>query len=263
MFFYASKLLWFFMQPSVLIALAIIGGALLTRRQGAARIGWRLFAGGVAGLVLCGLTPFSLVLVSVLETRFARPDPASVGSVAGIIILGGGGNAAVPERLELANLNDAAERFTEAAALAHRLKGVRVVFSGGNGALVESGPPESDMARRLLAALGVEEQRITLEAGSRTTYENAQFTRALIAPRPGERWLLVTSAWHMPRSVGCFRKAGFEVEAWPVDYRAARLLEFDLNFVEGLRRTDMAFKEYVGLLAYYVSGRTSALFPGP
>lgn len=263
MFFYASKILWFCLQPSVLILAAIIGGALLTRRAQFARAGRRLFAGGLASLVLFGLTPVSLLLVAHLERRFARPDLASGPPVAGIIILGGAGNADVPERIELANLNEAGERYVEAVALARRLGAARVVFTGGAGNLIGTYPPESDLARRLLLALGIEDRRIVIEGTSRTTYENAVFTRDLVRPQPQERWLLVTSAWHMPRSIGAFRKAGFAVEPWPVDYRAARVLEPDLNVLEGLRRTDMVSKEYVGLIAYYLTGRSSALFPAP
>lgn len=262
MFFYLSKVIWYFLQPSVLIVLAIIAGALLMRCARTQRMGWRLFVGGVAALVVFGLSPISYVLTSLLETRFVRPDLGSGPPVAGIIILGGGGFSAVPERLELANLNDAAERYTEGAALAHKLKSARVVFSGGSGGLIEGGASESTLARRLLVALGVEEQRLQLETASRTTFENAQLTKALVSPQPGSRWLLVTSAWHMPRAVGCFRKVGFEVEAWPVDYRAPKI-EVEYVFLDGLRRTDMVFKEFAGLVAYYLTGRTNALLPAP
>ncbi len=165
--------------------------------------------------------------------------------------------------IELASLNEAAERMTEGAALALRLRSVPVVFTGGNGNLIVNTPPEAEAARRLLLALGIAEPRIILESQSRTTSENAQFTKAILNPKRGDRWLLVTSAWQMPRSMGCFRNAGFDVVAWPVDYRASGPFAPDLNFLEGLRRTDYIVREYVCLLACYLGGRTSALLPGP
>ena len=118
---------------------------------------------------------------------------------------------------------------------------------------------------RLLEALGVAKERITLESRSRDTYENAVFTKRLVNPGAGERWLLITTAWHMPRAMGCFRQAGFAVEPWPVDYRTSGRVELWLNtgIPEGLRQMDFIMREYAGLAMYYLTGRTGALLPGP
>jgi uncharacterized SAM-binding protein YcdF (DUF218 family) len=104
-----------------------------------------------------------------------------------------------------------------------------------------------------------------MERLSRNTEENATLSKALAGPKPGERWLLVTSAYHMPRSVGLFRRAGFAVEPYPVDWRTSRenlLTPFNLAG-EGLERTDLAIREWMGLAAYRISGKTSELLPGP
>jgi uncharacterized SAM-binding protein YcdF (DUF218 family) len=181
-------------------------------------------------------------------------------------VLGGGEDGHADGSPQLAALNEAAERYTEAVALARRLPEARLVFSGGSGALLDASTPEAEAAARLFEALGIPKERITLERASRDTYENALFTARILKPRPGERWLLVTSAWHMPRAMGCFRSAGFTVEAWPVDYRTpGRLqpLRFHTSIPEGLRRIDFIMKEYVGLAIYYVTGRTRELLPAP
>ena len=105
-----------------------------------------------------------------------------------------------------------------------------------------------------------------MERRSRNTQENAEFSKALAAPKTGERWLLVTSAYHMPRSVGLFRKAGFAVEPYPVDWRlrgAIDLLTFSIVATEGLGRVDTGVREWIGLVAYWVTGKTSEFFPGP
>src|SRR5436189_176106 len=119
------------------------------------------------------------------------------------------------------------------------------------------------LAARLFESFGIAKERIILEGKSRDTEENARFTKELLQPKPGERWLLVTSAHHMPRSVGVFRAAGFPVEALPVDYRtrgAADILRPFSTLGDGLRRTDTAMREWVGLAIYRMVGRTEALF---
>ncbi len=163
-------------------------------------------------------------------------------------------------------LNEAAERMTVIAELARRFPNARIVFTGGSGRIIYDGVTEASLAARLFESFGIAKERIVLEDKSRDTDENARFTKELLDPKPGERWLLVTSAHHMPRSVGVFRAAGFPVEAYPVDFRtrgAVDLLRPFSNVGDGLRRTDTAAREWVGLVAYRLTGRTDALFPAP
>jgi uncharacterized SAM-binding protein YcdF (DUF218 family) len=264
-FFLLAKVLWFLLQPSSLMVGAVAAGAALapTRR---CRLGRRLLRGGAIALLVCGLTPVGDVLIRPLESRFPRPALTPQTPIAGIIVLGGGEDGHADGSPQLAALNEAAERYTEAVALARRLPEARLVFSGGSGALLEASAPEAETAARLFEALGVPRERITLERASRDTYENALFTARILKPKAGEHWLLVTSAWHMPRAMGCFRRAGFTVEAWPVDYRTpGRLqpLRFHTSVPEGLRRIDFVVREYAGLVIYYLTGRTRELLPGP
>jgi uncharacterized SAM-binding protein YcdF (DUF218 family) len=264
-FYVLSKVLWFLLQPSSLMAGAIVAGAALILTTWA-RLGRNLLLTGASALLVCGLLPVSDLLIAPLENRFPRAElERDTRPPAGVIILGGAEDARATPPRELAGLNEAAERYTEAVALARRYPQARIVFSGGSGALLSTELPEAVSAGRLLVALGVPRERITLEDRSRSTHENAAFTaRMLGAPLDG-RWLLITSAWHMPRAVGCFRGVGLNVEAWPVDYRTSGRIEarFNSAIPEGLRRLDFAMKEYIGLLAYYVTGRTAALFPAP
>jgi uncharacterized SAM-binding protein YcdF (DUF218 family) len=118
----------------------------------------------------------------------------------------------------------------------------------------------------MLLSMGIEPSRLTIEDRSRDTFENAAFTKTLVHPNPAERWLLVTSAWHMPRAMGVFRKAGFPVEPWPVDYRTSGWIDtthFFASPADGLRQLEQTLKEYTGLIAYWLRGRSSALFPAP
>ena len=263
MFFYIAKIVWFIVQPSALM-LAALGLALwsLARSRLRATRGW-LLAGLAIGLA--GISPLPNLLVLPLEQRFERADLAT-RPVTGIVVLGGGEDAEVALARHAHGLNEAGERISEAVALARALPQARVVFSGGPGRLLPGGAREGDAVRRMLVSMGVEPARLTIEDRSRDTWENAVFTRELVKPATGERWLLVTSAWHMPRSMGVFRKAGFPVEPWPVDYRTAGMAaatQFFTSPADGLRRLEMVVKEYTGLAVYRLNGRSSALFPAP
>ncbi len=264
MFFVLAKILGFFALPSNLtIAMGVLGVALVPTRY--ARIGTRLMAASVVLLAVLGLSPLGNALILPLENRF----PAWQGqgrSPDGIVVLGGAFDTLVgPARNEV-SLNEAAERVTAVAELARRFPEARIVFSGGSGRLVYRGTTEATLATRLFDSFGIPRNRFAGEDQSRDTYENAQFSKEIARPQPTERWLLVTSAHHMPRAVGVFRRAGFRVEAYPVDWRTRGrsdlLRPFD-SLGGGLRRVDTAVHEYVGLLIYWLSGRTGELFPGP
>lgn len=266
MFFYLSKILWFLLQPSSLIALLIAGGLAMMKTT-RARLARRLIGSGVAALVILGLSPLGGALILPLEERFPRPDVSQPGTkVDGIIVLGGAEDQRVGRKRGVMSFNEAGERMMEAAGLARQFPQARIVISGGSANMLDETPPEAEATAKFFAEFGIPPERLIVEARSRNTHENAVFTSALVKPAAGEHWLLVTSAFHMPRAMGCFRKAGFAVEAFPVDYRTSGLGEVLQPFSsipEGLRRVDFVLKEYVGLLTYYVSGRTDALFPSP
>jgi uncharacterized SAM-binding protein YcdF (DUF218 family) len=264
MFFFLAKILGFFALPSnVLIVLGLVGVALAALRGG--RAGGRLIVASLIFLAILGLSPLANALMLPLEQRFP-PWDASRGAPAGIIVLGGAFDTIVSATREDIPLTDAAERMTASAALARKYPQARLIFTGGTGTLVYDGPTEGELARRFYESLGIPADRITIEEASRDTAENAVLTKPLANPKPGERWLLVTSAYHMPRSIGAFRRVGFAVEAYPVDYRTRGIEDLARPFPslgEGLRRGDTAMREWIGLLMYRLAGRTSELFPGP
>ena len=263
MFFYLSKLFWILVQPlnliGILVLLGIVLGLLRLRRLGL------LFSfAGLAVLALGAWTSLGALLLHPLEDRFSRPDPAPT-QVAGIVVLGGGFEGAVNLARGGYELNASGDRFVEAAVLARRYPSARVVVTGGTGSLVLEGEGDADTAPRLLEALGVARERLVLENRSRNTHENALFTRELVVPQPGETWLLVTSAFHMPRSVGLFRKAGFDVVPWPSDYQTSGTETFGLaedNVMDSLRNLSLAIREWIGLLAYRLTGRIDEILPG-
>jgi uncharacterized SAM-binding protein YcdF (DUF218 family) len=264
MFFTLSKVLGFFAIPSNLVVGLGLFGVLLTV-IGFARFGRWLTVASVVALALMGLSPLGNALIIPLEQRFPVWDAAR-GAPDGIVILGGAITPDVSKARDQVALNEAAERLTAMADLARHYPQARIVYSGGTGALVFRDGDEAAFAVRQLESFGIDRSRIIPEGRSRNTVENARFSKSLANPKPGERWLLITSAYHMPRAIGVFRKAGFPVEAYPVDWRtrgpADILRPFD-TMGAGLRRTDTAVREWVGLLVYWVSGRSAQLFPGP
>lgn len=252
MFFFLSKVLFVLARPSnALILLALLGLALSLRR--ASRTGPALVAFAVVAMAAIGWGGLGRPILEPIETQFPA-EPVLAGPPTGIIVLGGPTDAA-------------GHRLVAAASLARAYPQARVIFTGGSGLLVsDGGPSEAAEAGPKLMAMGVQPARLTLEGRSRNTPENAAFTYDLVQPKPGERWLIVTSAFHMPRAIGVFRTAGWSgLIAWPVDFRAeAAGFRYDqASIADGLATVDLAVREWIGLIAYRALGYTDALLPGP
>jgi uncharacterized SAM-binding protein YcdF (DUF218 family) len=264
MFFILSKVLGFFALPSnLLITIGLVGLVLLLTRS--RRLASWLVVTSLVLLALFGLSPLGNLLMLPLEERFP-PWDASHGAPDGVIVLGGVIAEDVSAARGAVALNESAERVTVAAELARRYPKLRIIFSGGTNALLFDKGAEAGFAVRQLEDLGVARERIVAEEQSRNTVENAVFSRLIANPQPGQRWLLLTSAFHMPRAIAVFRAAGFPVEAYPVDWRTTGPMDLVRPYPsvsEGLRRTDVAVREWIGLLLYRLTGKTAELFPGP
>jgi uncharacterized SAM-binding protein YcdF (DUF218 family) len=263
MFFVLSKTAALLLVPSnLLLLVGFLGLVLLLARR--RRLGRILCVTSLALFVAIAVLPVGAAMNFVLENRFPAWDPAR-GAPDGIVVLGGAINARLSRSRGAVVLSDAAERLTVMAKLARDYPAAKIVFSSGDASLRGDGPAEADFVLPLLDALGVPRGRVLLENKARNTAENAIFTKALVDPKPGERWLLVTSAQHMPRAVGAFRHAGFPVEAYPVDWHSFPRwrLRVPTDLATVLATTDSAAHEWEGLIAYRLTGRIDRLFPGP
>ncbi|WGR91900.1 YdcF family protein [Bradyrhizobium sp. ISRA443] len=261
MFFVLSKTLGIMLLPiNLLLGIGLIGVILLPTRFAA--LGRRLMAASLVLLTICAFSPLGNILLYGLEQRFP-PWDASRGAPDGIIVLGG----SIEPDLSVAHgtpvVRSAPDRIIAAAALALKYPNARLVFTGGSANLISNDAREADYAGEIFESLGIPKSRLIIERRSRNTVENAEFSKALLDPKPSERWLLVTSAYHMPRSVGLFRRAGFNVEAYPVDWRVGNVFSFATLAVEGMSRTDLGMREWIGLVAYRLTGRIDDLLPGP
>jgi uncharacterized SAM-binding protein YcdF (DUF218 family) len=264
LFFVLSKTLGIMLLPvNLLIGVGLLGAVLLMTRLWS--LGRGLVIAALLLLAIAGFSPLGNLLLYPLESRFP-PWDATRGAPDGIIVLG----ASIEPDLSVMHgtpvVRSAPDRIIAAAALAHRYPNARIVFSGGSANLISNDAREADYAGEIFESLGIARSRLIMERRSRNTFENAAFSKTLAAPKQGERWLLVTSAFHMPRSVGLFRKAGFAVEPYPVDWRVGGhddLLTFANVAVDGLGRVDLAVREWIGLVAYRATGRIDDLLPGP
>ena len=238
-----------------LVLMFAAGWLTMHRRPVAARrwVGWALLL-----LVLLGWRALPDRLVHALETWHA---PASQGpsAYAGVVVLGGSFERASLQRgREAVQLNAHAERLTDAVALARAYPDLPIVFSGGCVDTGEGCVAESELAQRFFTQMGLAPQRVRLESASRTTFENARFTAQLPGVDKTRPWLLLTSAWHMPRAMATFRAQGWNVTPWPVDFWSnANMPWTAYSLTLGVRQWQLALHECLGLLAYWVSGRAT------
>lgn len=251
-----SKFLNLLAQPlnGVVLLLAL---SLLPRRL-RPRGGRQLTAAALLLLALTGLKTLPDALLRPLESQYAEiPPDADLSAYAGVIVLGG---ALEPGRLSQFHsqplLNSSAERMTAAVSLWQHHPNLRLVFTGGEGELFGSGPSEAERALQFFLSMGVPRTALMLETRSQNTYENALFTRQLPGLDATQPWLLLTSAWHMPRSLATFQKAGWNVTPYPVDFRTGGITPLtSYNLGEGAERWELLLHELLGLLSYRLSGR--------
>lgn len=229
------------------------------RRLGAALLG--VGAGGVAALLLL---PVDLWLLRPLESQF--PPAQAPPHVDGVIVIGDAVSEAINADGAAPTLNRNADRLTALAILARSYPQARVVFAGSPAVSAPGALTELEASPVLLERLGVARGRVLYDDQSSTTWENAVNALALGQPKPGETWVLVTSASHMPRAMGAFRGAGWPtVLPWPVAHRTIKAGWPALLQPAGTRlmMVNLAAYEWVGLAAYRLQGRTDRLLPGP
>ena len=263
MFFVLSKTLSFFLDPANVLFLALASGVglLWTRYKRLAR--WWL----TATVLLTGfltVVPMGRFLMNILENRF-EPARALPNDVEGVIVLGGVIDQFLSRNRGVVTVNGAVERLTAFADLAERYPDAKLVFTGGSGALTDQSLKEADFAAPVLLRMGVALDRVIFESQSRNTAENASMTREILASAPRGTWILVTSAFHMPRAVGVFRENGWQVFPYPVDYVTRREVRpiLQVGLRSGLNSLAAAAHEWTGLTFYWLTGRTNDFFPGP
>jgi uncharacterized SAM-binding protein YcdF (DUF218 family) len=262
--FYSSKILKVLTLPEALLVLLLCLGALLLW-SGRARTGRCLVTLAAVVFFVISFAPLGHWWMHILEERFPRPDLASLQPPDGIVVLGGSlSSLAATRNYNAIALNQRGERVVELAILARRFPKARLVHSGGTGDLRQENPPESEGLKPFAEALGIDPARLEFEERSRNTYENALYSRQQLQPKPGQRWLLVTSAAHMPRSVGVFREVGWQMIPYPVDFEAAEDPQWlNVDPVRNWYLLQTAMHESIGMIVYFLADYSHTLFPGP
>jgi len=252
-FFILSKIFWTLAQPAnLLLVLLVIAAVMLWRWPRAGRVFTIVL---VIGAVLVGTLPIGDYLLRDIEKTYSAPAlPARVN---GVIVLGGFVSADGSIAHHKIQMNYKAERLIEFITLAHKYPHAKLVFSGGSGNPMVQDSREADWVRRAWADMGLDPSRVIWERESRNTFENAVNSKALAHPQPGENWVLVTSATHMPRAVAIFAHQGWHVIPDPVDFITINTpfwqREFSLS--ENLWLLTEALKEIIGKVAYQASGK--------
>ncbi|HKM72139.1 MAG TPA: YdcF family protein [Stellaceae bacterium] len=262
MTFIFGKLVWALLQPGNLLLLCLLAGILLAlfgRRRGR-----MLIALSAISFLLLAVAPIGSAMMLVLEQRFPRP-PALPDRIDGILVLGGAVDPGISLAYGETMFGSSIARVLAGVTLARQHPEAKLALVGGEGGFFPIGFAESRATSGFVLEEGIPSTRIILEERSRSTHENAVFAKQLIRPAPAETWVLVTSAYHMPRAVASFRAVDWPVISYPVDFRVDPRtgLRANFNLLDGLSAATLAGKEWAGLLGYRLLGWTGELFPAP
>lgn len=263
MSFVVSKVFWVFASPAnIFVLLLLLGGFFVVSHRPRLAVFGRILVFNLTFLFfLIAVLPIGVWMLVPLENRFPPVKPEHVD---GIILLGGGESPTVTLARNQPEVYSSSARYIRFVTLANEYPEAKLAFTGGSGRLnPQTKMRDAEVAKQILAGLGVPRARVVFEDQSRNTYENAVKTKELLKPTPQQKWLLVTSANHMPRAMGVFKKAGWNVEAAPADYLTDGKFtsRLDFNAVDHLFEMHTAMHEYFGLLAYRLMGYTDELWP--
>jgi len=261
MFFMASKVLWILADPGNFVLVLLALGMLLLWMPWR-RAGRRLVTLVTLILIAIAVLPLGQIAIQSLENRIPPPKELPE-NVDGIIVLGGMIDQFVSAARGQPSMGPAVERVTEFANLARRYPDAKLVFTGGSGNILDQSVKEAAQVKPFLEILGLDPARVLFEDQSRNTYENALLSKELARPGSDESWILITSAFHMPRALGCFRETGWNVIPYPVDYYTTGTMGWVPGFdlIDGLTMASTATHEWLGLMFYYLTGRTNTLYP--
>lgn len=261
-FFLASKIIWLLISPENVL-LILVGISLFLFYMGKDKLA-KTSLSIVTGLfIIVSFFPIGEWLLYPLESRF-ETNPVLPDKVNGIIVLSGAEDAERSHLWKQVELGSAAERDFAFLRLVRKYPNAKHVFTGGAGSLIQQDYKAADVAQTLFNQQGIDTSKVIFERESRNTYENVIYSKKIVTPIKNENWVLITTSWHMPRSVGIFCKTEWPVIPYPVDHQTKKnnLFRINFNLLGNLLMLKTAIKEWVGLLAYYLTGKTTSLLPG-
>ena len=250
-----SKLIWVVLNPlNLLLIILIIGFFFKTiNMKIISKAFYTLF---LIFFVIAGIFPTGSLILSNLEKNY--PALTTLPSyVDGILILGGPSSPGLTREHEQVSFNEAGERLTESVKLIKNYQSSKIIFSGGFGEL-----PHTYVAKKFFSEMGIDISYIIFESKSRNTFENILFSKKIINPKESENWLLVTSSFHMSRAINVAEKLNWKFIPYPVDFRTSKkFISFKPRFalLDNFNSFNLASHEVVGLLSYYLLGRSSKI----
>lgn len=261
LFFYISKLIWLLISPDSLLLILIIFSLVLLY-FGKTQLAKTTLTITTLLLIVIALFPTGEWLLYPLESRF-KTNPDLPEKIDGIVVLSGAEDPELSHIWNQVELAGAAERDLAFLNLARQYPKAKLIFTGGSGSLTKQKYKAADVAKMLFKQQSFDIKKIQFEHKSRNTYENAIYSKDIAKPLKNENWLLITTSWHMPRSIGIFCKAEWPIIPYPVDHQTNKddLFRVDFDLSRNLIVLKTGIKEWLGLFAYYLSGKTTSLLP--
>ena len=210
--------------------------------------GRRALLAGIGVSAVIGWLPLPDALLRHMEYQYPIPQ-GNLQPYVGVIVLGGAIGIPYGEQdLRRYTLDASSQRMTAPVALLRQHPHLLMLFSGGQSDVIARETSVADAAREFYTSMGVPADRVLYERAARNTYENAVLSARVPGVDKTKPWLLVTSAWHMPRSMALFQREGWNVTPYPVDYRTGSYTPWtNFSIAEGAQRWEMLLHEVVGL----------------
>ena len=247
--FWLSKIIWAVFSPAHFIVILFILSFFLSQTNGL-----KSFIRGLTAVFFVVALLFPIGDWALLPLEQCNSDQGMPMRVDGVFILGGGVNTRLSDQRHAIAFNDSSERIFALLKLLKQYPNAQFIYSGGSSSLKQNSIGEAEYVKQFLDDMAVRPQTMGFESQSRNTYEDALLNKEIYGKTPKQNWLLVTSAFHMPRSYGLFQKMGQKTETmffpYPVDYKTGGQFKFELrmDMLENLLKLDTAAHEYVGLL---------------
>jgi len=262
-----SRMSWLFLQPSnllvILLLISVLGVFFINPNHKRYRTFVKLNIFVVVIMSAISFTNLASWIMWPLEARFSEYKELSLDeNYSGIIVLAGSERTIISSYVNQATFSNAGERIYQTVAVAKKISGLPIIHTGG----IKRGPneiSENEVAEKFFIDNGLDLTRVRFEGNSYNTYTNAIESKKLFKSDENQKWLLITSAYHMPRAVGTFQKADIKIHPYPVDYRTPLKYYsfFRFSMSENFRIFDLAIHEYLGLIAYYITDRSISIFP--
>ena len=257
MIFYLSKILWFFFNPINLIIIFLFLG-FIAKIFNFKKINNFLNFVSILIFIISGVLPTGSYLNYLLEKNFHSLEK-NIKNVNGVLILSGATNPYLSKIHDQVNFNDSVERLTESILLINKHLNAKIIFAGGSGSLGNIKLTHADVAKKFFMDMGVDIGRINFEKKSRNTYENILYSKDIAKPTKDEKWLLVTSAFHLKRSMAVAKKLDWDFVPYPTDFKSDKNFQWSLiqsfNFLSNLSVFQKASHEWTGIIFYALMGR--------